>query len=217
MLVSCLLILPMNKYIYNGPVMVFDRCVAGNFVAETINNNVKIGSKAELLLERVQANNDFGSGKGYNLSDIPGASLSKDIDSPKRGRKKDNKPLCINGSTIRLLDPSRVVELRVDNVCYGYYYVEDLNLNSVTNMSYLGPSSGREAKMGTGVNMGLNSMTPGASKYTPATSAASTFNVSEQKLKLIADVFVSQFATKVDKNFIRRNKKFKETIKFIKW
>lgn len=181
------------------------------YIAEVINNNVQIGSKAELLVERLQANYDFGSKNGYDLSDIPGASLN----TVKKGSKKkgeDKKPLYINGSVIRMLDPERTCELTVDNVCYGYYYVEDSSVNTIAGMSYLGVSSGREAKMGTGVNMGLNNNAPGMTKYDPSTTAASMLGVSEQKLKLISDVFINQLASKVDKNFIRKNKKFKEFI-----
>lgn len=181
------------------------------YIAETVNNNVQIGSKTEFLVERLQANYDFGSENGYDLSDIPGASLNT---VKKKGGKNaaDKKPLYINGSVIKMLKPERVCELKVDNVCYGYYYVEDASTNSIANASYLGVSSGREARMGTGVNMGLNNNAPGTSKYNPSTSAASMLGVSEQKLKLVSDIFINQLATKVDKNFIRKNKKFKEFI-----
>lgn len=194
------------------------------FVANIINENVEIGSSSEILTERVLANRDFGSDRGYSKTDIPGIGFDVVTGKPysdkeeKKNRKKKEKdaetPLYINGSVIRLLDPDRVIELKVDNVCYGYYYVEDTtrNMAATAGSSYLGTSSGREVRMGTGVNMGLNRTSPGATTYTPSTSAASMLGVGEEKLKVITNVFVNQIATKIDKSFIRKNKKFKEFI-----
>lgn len=175
------------------------------YVANTVNNNIEIGSVKEFLMERAEA--DYDAHKNDPLKDIPGA-LSRGL---KKSKKKDNKPLFINGSAVRILDPNRTVELKVDNVCYGYYYVED-QFNQIAQSSYVGPSSGREARMGTSVNIGLNNNMPQTTQFTPATSAASILNVGESKLRLITNVFINQIATKIDKNFIRKNKQFKEFI-----
>ena len=86
MLVSCLLILPMNKYLYNGPVMVFDRCVAGNFVAETIapskakaksniiyqfkkNNNLVPSARVSILADKIMDGGEIDGGSEYAEKD----------------------------------------------------------------------------------------------------------------------------------------------------
>lgn len=68
MLVSCLLILLMNKYIYNGPVMVFDRCVAGKFVAETVAPS-KEKAKSNIIYQFKKNNNLVPSARVSILAD----------------------------------------------------------------------------------------------------------------------------------------------------
>lgn len=172
-------------------------------VAKMINENVVIGSKRELLFERASVELDTLSKNGsFDISEKP---------KNEKKKKKDNKPMYLNGSALRFLVPERVVELRVDDICYGYYYAEETG-NLIPQSSYLGVSSGREVK-GT-MNMAQNNTlgSTSAGSYTPATSAANTLGVGEQKLRLISDVFINSIASKVDKDFIRKNKQFKDFI-----
>lgn len=172
------------------------------YVADLINNNVEIGSPAQLLLERAEA--DYDSRKNVDI-DPSFYKKSKGV-----SKKADNKPLYVNGSAMRILDPSRVVELKVDNVCYGYYYAEDYAaFNSIPGSTYLGVNNGRDQRatmnlasgvaVETGTSRDINSFNPAG-------------NYSDEKLKLISNLFVNQLAKKLDKDYIRKNKEFKDFI-----
>ena len=175
-------------------------------VAKLINENVIVGSSKELLLERFKAEES----KTISGTDIPdnvfGGKKKKE-----NTKKKDKSLMYINGSAIRMLDSERVVELRIDDICYGYYYAEETG-NTIPQSSYLGTTSGRDVKgaMSLAQNNTISSTSGGA--YTPATSAASQLGVGEQKLKLISDLFLNAISKKIDKDFIRNNKKFKDFI-----
>jgi hypothetical protein len=172
------------------------------YIASLVNNNVIIGSKNELLLERISAELQ------HSGVDIPDSKESK-----KRGRKaknEDNKPLYVNGSTIKILDPSKVVELKVDNTVYGYYYAEDSNPANLPNSGYLGQSTGRENNVNMGANM-IN-VNVNNSKFTPQSSSFTLSRMSDSKSNLIASVFIDSIAKKVNKDFIRHNKEFKDFI-----
>ena len=86
MLVSCLLTLPMRKYIYNGPVMVFDKCVTGNWVAETVAPS-KAKAKSNIIYQFKKANNLIPSAR---VSIIPDKILEGgEID----GRSQDAREI----------------------------------------------------------------------------------------------------------------------------
>lgn len=172
-------------------------------IAKMINENVQIGSKRELLFERAGAELDKYS---KSASDIELKTSNK---SGKK--KKDDKPLYINGTALRRLAPEKLVELRIDDICYGYYYAEDTG-NIIPQSSYLGVSSGRDSKgaMNLAQNNTISSTSGGS--YTPSTSAARQLGVGEQKLRVISDVFINAIASKIDKDFIRKNKQFKDFI-----
>ena len=177
---------------------------AKKIIATMINENVVLGSKREMLFERANAELDK-----YNKS---GIDIDSDKSKKKSSKKKDdNKPLYINGSSIRKLIPERVVELKVDDICYGYFYAEDTG-NTIPQSSYLGAQTGRT--VAGAMNLAQNNTIASTSSgtYTPANSAASSLGIGEQKLKVIADIFINGIAEKVDKNFIRKNKQFKDFI-----
>lgn len=173
------------------------------FLARILNENVQIGSKKELLIERNLAEKDF------NKNNFDGTGL--DFSTHKKDKKKkknDDKPLYVNGSVIKLLDPSKIVELKIDNISYGCLYAVEAT-NTVANNTYLGVSSGRSVT-GT-LSVAQNNTISGttAASYTPNNSAAQQFGVSDQKMQLITNVFVNNIAKKIDKDFIRHNKEFK--------
>lgn len=181
------------------------------FVASLVNENVKIGSSRELLLEKYEA--DYDANK-----DKPGSDIGKDFyqnnDSSKKSKKKardDGKPMYVNGSAVRRLDPDKVVELRIDNICYGYYYAEEVQ-NNLPKNSYLGMASGRNASgaMALSQNSTISGTTNTA--YSPMTSAAAQLNVGEAKLRVISDMFLKAISKKIDKDFVRKNKEFKDFI-----
>lgn len=157
-------------------------------VANLINENVVIGSRQETLLEKIQA----------------------DSDSKKNSLNNSNSQLCINGSAIKILNPANVIELKVDDICYGFYVVEDIG-NPIPKASYLGSASGRSIIGAT--DLGTNSTASTGNVYNPSeSSAAQQLGVSDAKLKLISDVFINALSKKIDKQFIKNNKQMKDFI-----
>ena len=184
-----------------------------NIIINSINNNVELGSKKEFLLERVLADRSYSSdsmgigGVGFDISDIDLNNRQSDLDN----KKSDSQPLYINGSSLKILDPSRVIELKVDDIVYGYYFVTPTD-STIPDSPYLGASSGRNTEGSVGVASNLTVATTGRQGYTPNDSAASSLGVSEPKLQLITDIFINTLSKKINKPFIRKNKEFKEFI-----
>jgi hypothetical protein len=174
---------------------------ARRLVADLVNNNVQIGSKKELILERISA--EHSKELDLRSFDLP-------TNKKKRGKKEDTKPMYINGSSLRVLDPSKVVELKIDNVVYGYYYIENANIGNIPNAGYLGSSTGREVL--NPVNMGSNIITTNNSKFAQSFDKVSATGLSDQKVDLISRIFLDTLSKKINKDFIRHNKEFKEFI-----
>jgi hypothetical protein len=183
--------------------------VTKDLVSKIINENVLIGSKKELILERISAEMSKIEDMKQAGRDLP-AEEKKEKNKNKKKGKEDEKPLYVNGSSLKLLDPSKVVELKIDNVIYGYYYVQDANVGNIPNAGYLGQSTGREVL--NPVTMGSNILTTNNSKFTPSTGDLSIQNVGATKVELISRVFLDVLSKKIDKDFVRHNKEFKDFI-----
>jgi hypothetical protein len=183
---------------------VFNEDATVEFLVNIVNRNVEIGSKKEFLLERLEAEKDLSISK----EDIP-TNLSKK-DGKEKKKRSDENPMYINGSTLNVLDPSKVIELKIDNVVYGYYYVQDLDQANVPNAGYLGQSTGREVL--NPVNMGSNLVGVNNTKFTPSTNNFSMNGLSDAKVNIISKVFIDAISKKVNKEFIRKNKEFKDFI-----
>jgi hypothetical protein len=174
------------------------------FLTNLLNNNIVIGSKKEFLLERISAEKDISISK----TDIPNKLNKKEAKDKKK--KSDENPMYINGSTLNVLDPAKIVELKIDNVVYGYYYVQDLDQANIPNAGYLGQSTGREVL--NPVNMGSNLVGVNNTKFTPSTNNFSMNGLSDAKVNIISKVFINSISKKVNKDFIRQNKEFKDFI-----
>jgi hypothetical protein len=174
-------------------------------VAQLINKNVSIGSKKELILERLSAESQKNA--DLDFDDING---KKKKEKESKRKKNDSKPLYINGSSLRILDPSKVVELKIDNVIYGYYYVEGMDIGGIPNAGYLGQSTGREVL--NPVTMGSNIITTNNSKFTPNSSNFSATGLSDEKVNIISRIFLDTLSKKINKDFVRHNKEFKDFI-----
>ena len=178
-----------------------------SFLAQLINENIKIGSKKELLIERNLADtdsrkNDIGTGLSlYNSSNK----------KKEKKKKEDSKPLYVNGSVIKLLEPRKVIDLKIDNISYGSLYVVEAT-NTAANNTYLGVSSGRSITGNLSVAQNNTISGTTAATYTPQNQAAKQFGISDQKMQLIANVFINNIAKKIDKDFIRHNKEFKNFV-----
>jgi len=177
---------------------------AKNIIANMINENVKIGSKNELLLEKIAIEKDF---ENYKIHDT---DINNNDDSVKKTKKKknDNKPMYLNGSFIQIFDPKKVIDLTVGGTCYGYYVIEGCD-NELINQSYLGQSSGRQVT--NQINMASNNTIASTNQTTTISGNVPGIN-DNQKVRIITDVFVNTIAKKIDKEFIRHNKKFKDFI-----
>lgn len=112
---------------------------------------------------------------------------------------------------MRYLEPERICELKIDNVCYGYYYAEEV-ANNIPQQSYISSVAGREFNGGMSLAMNNTIASTSNVSYNPASSAASQLGVGEQKLKLISNLFLNAISKKIDKNFVRKNKEFKDFI-----
>lgn len=174
-------------------------------IAQIINENVIIGSSHEMLLEKFEAEKDT------KKNDIPDNFYTTNGSKGKKKKTADTKPMYLNGSAIRKLVPERVVELRIDNTCYGYYYAEEI-VNNIPSASYLGQTSGRSVSGGMSLAQNSTVSSTTSTSYSPMTGAASQLGVGEQKLRLISDVFLNAISKKIDKDFIRKNKEFKDFI-----
>lgn len=173
------------------------------WVSNLVNTNVHVGSKKELLLERISA--EQCKLQEAQMHDLPNKSLKK----AKKSRD-DDKMMFVNGSSVRLLDASKVVELKIDNVVYGYYVFEDVKTAGIPSASYLGSSSGREVM--NPVNMGSNIVSTNNTKFSPDSSSLSTQGLSDSKVNLISKVFLDVLSKKINKDFVRHNKQFKDFI-----
>lgn len=180
------------------------------YVADIVNNNILIGSSKELLLEKLEA--ERTENRSNILTDIPGASSGR---RKKKLSRDDGKPTHINGSTMRTLDPSKVIELKIDNVIYGYYLVEDFNRHLAQDDSgaaaYLGAATSREvANPVTGGGGGMmSSNNDGNHQYGKNLYFT---DVPDSNVQLISKIFLDNIAKKINKEYIRHNREFKELL-----
>lgn len=157
-------------------------------IAECLNNTFKFYDSADILAEDFYImNEDFNKEITNGLVDIPFKSQSK----MRKDKSKDRTKLTINGSIVKVLDPSKVVKLTLDGICFGYYYMEKA-------VDY-----GDKAVKG---------------NYSQTNSIFTSFGntmapeLPNSKYKLITDIFVKNIGKKINKKFINNNPNFKNTI-----
>ena len=177
----------------------------GKEISKIINEHFVIDSKLSMLQERAEYE--------YSKKEKQSSDFMSDIINPNQPKAKntriDDKPMYLNGSAIRRLDPSRVLKLELDDICYGYYYYEEKEYNNGKDVSdagdYLGLVTGKSqsnvAAMGaTGASLPVGN------------KSLSTDNLNQVKYRLISDVFLKAISKKIDKDYIRHNKDFKDFI-----
>lgn len=180
-------------------------------IAQTANQHIHIGSPKELLVERLMAQ------KSENARLLEEKSFDffnqTDIEHTTE-KKKDEKPLGLTGSVIRILDPERFVDLTIDDINYGGLYIETPGSSAfIGDSNYLGtpinsPSTNTTVMTPQGIGQpGIRN----AAKSTTS-STAQILNVTDQKLRLISDVFLRTLTKKIDKEFIRNNKQLKDIL-----
>ena len=173
-----------------------------NAIADIINNHFKIGSKLSLLQERAE----------YEYEKMQNSQVLTDIEnfkSKKKNKKVDTKPLYLNGSALRRLSPENVIELKMDDIIYGYIYYEENEYNNQSDPSvagdYLGTVTGKSQS-----NVVSMSST-GATLPTPG-SQVDIHNSQMAMRQIISDVFLNAVSKKINKEYVRHNKQFKDFI-----
>lgn len=171
-----------------------DKYVA-EYVAEYINHNVIIGSPREILQEDAAIKNAFLGDSNLGMID-----LETNNEPRRRGRprKREVTKIGINGSVVHRLPAGKVVEVKKNNICYGYYLIEGIDnegfvstydrLNKITPPGSL--SFVNQIDIGTisdtvGGNTGVNT---------------------------IIDIFAKAIAEKLDAPYLRKNKDFQMQI-----
>lgn len=175
-------------------------------LAQMLNENFKLLESKELLQDRVSAERDALSN---NMIDI-------DMKSAKKSKSPKLETLNINGSAIRTLEPDRVIKLQIDNVCYGYYYIEpgytgidNAGFNSITS----GTNSSSYMQTTNPVNQTLSSNSGGDANKQPAGDpTAKHYNISDDKLHLLSGIILKGIGKKLNKDYIKNNKEFKDLI-----
>lgn len=171
-------------------------------IANFINDHFKIGSKKELLQERVGYEMEQAKNKVFDID----ASLGTKKKS-KSKTKTDDKPMYLNGSVLRKLEADHVIPLDVDDINYGYYYIEEKDYQSSVARSaagdYLGMVSGRSQDSNI-------QMTAAGATLPIDRNVGSPSDLDDMKMKLISDIFINTISKKIDKQYVRHNKELKE-------
>lgn len=110
--------------------------------------------------------------------------------------EKKDSPLDINGTYIKELEADKVIKLKMNSTCFGYYYL-DVDSERLRNLTMQGVSNSRFTQLQ--MNKNLEFMETDDALANP-------------KTKLMVDLFARALATKLNKKFIEDNKEFKKVI-----
>lgn len=172
-----------------------------NEIAKFINEHFIIDSKLSLLQERAEY--EYSKRQDF-MADIISPQNSKE-----KKKKVDDAPLYLSGSALKYLDPSKVIKLELDDICYGYYYYEEREYNTTNDVSdsgdYLGSVMGKSQS-------NMTAMSSTGATIPVGNKTLSTENLDATKYRLISDVFLNAISKKIDKEYIRHNKQFKDFI-----
>lgn len=183
-----------------------------NEVVKYFNDHFKIDSKLTLLEDRIMMEKDYRDERTKLIShDIPDNNKKK-----TRNIKNDNRPLYLSGSILKPLEIDRVVDLTIEDIPCGCFYIYGTSRLSMAANNASGdlfgisnaPSRVREYG-------GLNTTQPGAvaSADMPSSHDHISSNSSEEyKMRLITDVFTKTICKKIDKEYVRNNKNLKDFI-----
>jgi hypothetical protein len=148
-----------------------------------INENLSFGDSKTILREKAETemimNNATGGSALEAAKEREAAEKQKAIDGWKM----------VNGSVVKVLDPRRVVKLQVDDVCYGYYYVE-----KASNTDFGKKPAGRH----------------GSDAFTSAfTGAGNDEAAKKTKSDMVADIFIKRIGKRVNNELLAKNPEFK--------
>lgn len=172
-------------------------------IANFVNDHFKIGSKKELLQERVGYEMEQAKNKIFDVD----ASIGSKKKTKSSKTKTDDKPMYLNGSVLRKLEADHVISLDVDDINYGYYYIEEKDYQSTVARSaagdYLGMVSGRSQDSNI-------QMTAAGATLPIDRNVGTPSDLDDMKMKLISDIFINTISKKIDKEYVRHNKELKE-------
>ena len=140
-----------------------------------------------------QLNEDIST--GYDPLDI---IKKKRLDGKETEYNSDDNPIGYNGSSLNILDSTRIIELDINGKNFGYYYIEEDNNKPKYTSRF------QQKMYGSAID--LNN-----SKFSPDRLNKDN-DIDEGKEELIKSVFVDTIAKKLNKDFLRHNKEFKDYI-----
>ena len=171
-------------------------------IANFINDHFKVGSKKELLQERVGYEMEKAKNKAFDIDSSLGIKKKS-----KAKSKSDDKPMYLNGSVLRKLNADHVIPLEVDEINYGYYYIEEKDYKSSVARSAAGDYLG----MVSGHSQEANVQMSAAGATIPRdANVGSSSDLDDMKMKMISDIFINTISKKIDKEYVRHNKELKE-------
>lgn len=171
------------------------------YLTNAVNNNVQMHSVTDLLKSKADADNDIIFSK---------ADIEYDDDASSKKSKKSKVNLNINGAAIKILDPSKIVELEIDDVVYGFYYIEPGSQSG--QPTYSAQNAKSYAMASNPANPSLMpqpSDNPGDAASIPA---ARNLNISDEKFELLSKVVLKALSKKLNKKYITENKQFKDLL-----
>lgn len=167
-----------------------------NEIANMINKNVIFTSDPNVLIEdNITMMQDFSS---LHKNDIDENMINNVFGNNKNTNKKpsdtiDPKKIKVTGSVVKIIKPEKIIKLQLDDVVYGYLYVE-------------------------GLSQAPDTLTTGNYSFTNNIFTQFNSNQSDDptilngKYRLITDVFVRNLSKRINKKFINKNPQFKDLI-----
>ena len=175
-------IFDMDEFVTESGNLNIDANTLAGKISECINKNVIYTTSKDLILEEdALILEDFTKHQSTVVRNTINFGMPQ--------RKTDNAPLRINGSVLKVLEPERVIKLALDDMVFGYYYIEKVDDENFGKEL----SSGKQA-----IGLGMAIKDVDVEKY--------------MKTNLITDLFIRGISEKIDKKFIRKNKDFKHLI-----
>ncbi len=193
----------MQEFCDNSQIVISKDSTLQESIAKIINEHFVIDSKLSMLQERAEY--EYDKMRRGIVSDLDYEKLYGKKKNNKE--KNDNKPMFVSGSVIRQLDPARVIPLEIDDICYGYYYIEEKQYNNTKDVGQAGDYLGMVNQQGQN-----NVVSIGATGATIPVDKDSSKYMEDYKVKIVSDVFLNTLSKKINREYVRHNKQFKDFI-----
>lgn len=179
-------------------------------LCRVLNENVKIGSSYDSLKPRFELETTMKELAKSRADKFNETNRPKLGERRKKAEKEeaDSDRLAINGSALRYLDASRIVKLEIDNICYGYYYIE-YDDTEIARFNGTLPSSLYQNMPGVPVVKNDVQSSDSGTKNKPESKI---MNVSDEMYDFISSVFLTGISNKLNKHFLANNKQLKDII-----